>query len=103
MASQGADPVTAVGRPSAEIPDKLLSVVDDAVDEPEPTLVGQNLEQWADQGVLMLNTVLTVREGEPNSHHGQGWEDFTGAVLKKEGKPVEEHLQVPLRFTLSNK
>lgn len=42
-----------------------------------------NLEQWADQGVLLLNTVLTVREGEPNSHHGEGWEDFTGAILKK--------------------
>ncbi len=42
-----------------------------------------NLEQWADQGVLLLNTVLTVREGEPNSHHGKGWEDFTGAILKK--------------------
>ncbi|MBS1151927.1 MAG: uracil-DNA glycosylase, partial [Myxococcaceae bacterium] len=42
-----------------------------------------NLEQWADQGVLLLNTVLTVREGEANSHHGQGWEEFTGAILKK--------------------
>lgn len=42
-----------------------------------------NLEQWADQGVLLLNTVLTVREGEPNSHHGKGWEEFTGAILKK--------------------
>lgn len=42
-----------------------------------------NLEGWADQGVLLLNTVLTVREGEPNSHHGKGWEDFTGAILKK--------------------
>jgi uracil-DNA glycosylase len=42
-----------------------------------------DLTQWADQGVLLLNTVLTVREGEPNSHHGQGWEDFTGAILKK--------------------
>ena len=42
-----------------------------------------DLTQWADQGVLLLNTVLTVREGEPNSHHGKGWEDFTGAILKK--------------------
>ena len=42
-----------------------------------------DLTQWADQGVLLLNTVLTVREGEPNSHHGQGWETFTEAIVKK--------------------
>jgi uracil-DNA glycosylase len=42
-----------------------------------------DLTQWADQGVLLLNTVLTVREGEPNSHHGQGWETFTEAIIKK--------------------
>lgn len=41
-----------------------------------------NLEQWARQGVLLLNTVLTVREGEANSHKGRGWEVFTEAVLK---------------------
>lgn len=41
-----------------------------------------NLEQWADRGVLLLNTVLTVREGEPNSHKGKGWELFTRAVLQ---------------------
>ena len=40
-----------------------------------------NLESWARQGVLLLNTVLTVREGSPNSHAGQGWEIFTDAVI----------------------
>jgi uracil-DNA glycosylase len=40
-----------------------------------------NLASWARQGVLMLNTVLTVREGEPNSHQNRGWETFTDAVL----------------------
>lgn len=40
-----------------------------------------NLEFWARQGVLLLNTVLTVREGEPNSHAGHGWELFTDAVI----------------------
>jgi uracil-DNA glycosylase len=34
------------------------------------------------QGVLLLNTTLTVRQGAPLSHHGQGWEQFTDAVIK---------------------
>ena len=37
---------------------------------------------WAKQGLLLLNTVLTVREGEPNSHRGRGWEPLTEAVLR---------------------
>ena len=41
-----------------------------------------SLFAWADQGVLLLNTVLTVREGEANSHKNQGWEHFTDAVLR---------------------
>lgn len=41
------------------------------------------LMPWAEQGVLLLNTILTVREGRPMSHGGQGWETFTDAVLKK--------------------
>lgn len=40
------------------------------------------LKKWADQGVLMLNTVLTVRAHEANSHRGIGWETFTDAVIK---------------------
>ncbi len=39
------------------------------------------LMKWADQGVLLLNTVLTVRRGEANSHKGKGWEQFTDAAL----------------------
>lgn len=42
-----------------------------------------SLQSWADQGVLMLNAVLTVREGEPNSHKGIGWETFTDKVIAK--------------------
>jgi len=38
---------------------------------------------WAQQGVLLLNATLTVRKGEPMSHHGQGWERFTDAVVRK--------------------
>lgn len=39
------------------------------------------LKKWADQGVLMLNTVLTVRAGAANSHKGIGWEQFTDAII----------------------
>jgi uracil-DNA glycosylase len=42
-----------------------------------------SLESWADQGVLLLNSTLTVRAGEPRSHHNKGWEMFTDAVLQK--------------------
>lgn len=41
------------------------------------------LENWAKQGVLLLNTVLTVRAGEANSHKGMGWETLTDAVIQK--------------------
>lgn len=41
------------------------------------------LKAWAEQGVLLLNTVLTVRNGQANSHRGQGWETLTDAVIKK--------------------
>ncbi len=41
-----------------------------------------DLSPWADRGVLLLNTVLTVREGEANSHKKKGWEPFTEAVLR---------------------
>ncbi|NGQ93785.1 uracil-DNA glycosylase [Brevibacillus sp. SYP-B805] len=40
------------------------------------------LVKWAEQGVLLLNTVLTVREGSPNSHKGMGWEIFTDRVIE---------------------
>ena len=47
-----------------------------------PPLHGE-LTSWARQGVLLLNTVLTVRMGQANSHRGQGWEQFTDAVIRK--------------------
>ncbi len=40
-----------------------------------------SLESWAQQGVLLLNSTLTVRSGQPTSHAGRGWETFTDAVL----------------------
>ena len=42
-----------------------------------------NLTGWAKQGVLLLNTVLTVRAHQANSHKGQGWEKFTDSIIKK--------------------
>ncbi len=49
------------------------------------------LESWTKEGVLLLNTVLTVRKGQPNSHKGLGWEFFTDkviAALNKRERPV---------------
>ena len=50
-----------------------------------------NLLEWANQGVLMLNTVLTVREGQPNSHKNRGWELITDSIIRhldKREKPL---------------
>jgi len=41
-----------------------------------------DLSSWADQGVLMLNAVLTVTKSKANSHKGQGWEKFTDSAIK---------------------
>ncbi len=53
------------------------------------------LTRWANQGVLMLNSVLTVREGAPTSHKDKGWETFTDNVIKK----INEK-QTPVVFLL---
>ncbi len=45
---------------------------------------------WAKQGVLLLNTSLTVREGEANSHQNKGWETFTDEIIKKLNKKQEQ-------------
>lgn len=49
----------------------------------KPAKAKENLEGWVDQGVFLLNTVLTVREGKPNSHKKKGWETFTDGVIKE--------------------
>ncbi len=49
------------------------------------------LQEWAEQGILLLNTSLTVRKGQANSHRGKGWELFTDAViaaLNEREKPI---------------
>ena len=50
-------------------------------EHPDPAKRG-DLSRWASEGVLLLNSVLTVRRGAANSHAGQGWEAFTDAVVK---------------------
>jgi len=50
---------------------------------PEP---GGSLVKWAKNGVLLLNTCLTVEEGQPASHSGKGWEQLTDAVIRKVGE-----------------
>lgn len=50
-----------------------------------------NLEAWAKQGVLLLNSTLTVREGEAGSHAGHGWETFTDAIISYLGLR-QEHI-----------
>lgn len=56
------------------------------------------LMSWAQQGVMLLNATLTVRQSEPLSHHGRGWELFTDAVVRK----LEER-QDPVIFILWGK
>lgn len=57
-----------------------------------------SLEKWATQGVLLLNTVLTVRAGEANSHQKKGWELFTDAIISKLSEKEE-----PVIFVLWGK
>jgi uracil-DNA glycosylase len=54
-----------------------------------------NLTNWAKQGVLLLNTVLTVRQGAAHSHKGKGWETFTNQVIAR----LNER-EVPVIFVL---
>ena len=48
-----------------------------------PVAISGNLERWANQGILMLNSTLTVRKGEAGSHQNKGWEEFTDTIIKK--------------------
>lgn len=76
-----------------EPPPSLKNIFKEQADDlkiTQPAHFGE-LTSWAKQGVLMLNAVLTVREGMPNSHKGKGWEHFTDRViseLNKKDTPV---------------
>lgn len=69
--------------PSVEIPPSLVNIYQELHDDLGCRIPNNgNLKKWADQGVLLLNTVLTVRAHQANSHRGIGWETFTDAAIK---------------------
>jgi uracil-DNA glycosylase len=70
-------------RPGVNIPASLRNIYQEMQSDLgfAPVKHG-NLESWAKQGVFMLNAVLTVRSGAPNSHAKRGWENFTDATLQ---------------------
>lgn len=59
----------------------IFKEIESEIDEKMPE--SGNLTGWAGQGVLLLNTVLTVRAHQANSHKGKGWEELTDAIIKK--------------------
>lgn len=64
------------------VPPSLLNIYKELhTDIGIPIPTHGHLARWAEQGVLLLNTVLTVRDGQPNSHKGIGWETFTDEVI----------------------
>jgi uracil-DNA glycosylase len=58
----------------------IFKEINDDIGTPIPS--SGNLDRWAEQGVLLLNSVLTVRAHEAASHAGRGWEQFTDAVVR---------------------
>ncbi len=70
-------------RPGTEIPPSLVNIFRELHDDIGCRIPNNGyLDGWARQGVLMLNTVLTVRAHQANSHHGMGWESFTDAIIR---------------------
>lgn len=70
--------------PGVKVPPSLRNIYKElALEYPEfKTPTHGYLKAWADQGVLLLNSVLTVREGEPNSHQKWGWDRFTDNMIE---------------------
>ena len=79
-------------KPEVEIPPSLVNIYKELQDDLGCYIPNHGyLEKWAKQGVLLLNTVLTVRAHQANSHRGIGWEEFTDAairVLNAQDKPM---------------
>jgi uracil-DNA glycosylase len=72
-------------KPGVAIPASLRNVFKELKSDIKGFRVPNNgyLVSWAEQGILMLNTVLTVRAGRIGSHRGMGWETFTDAVIER--------------------
>src|SRR5690606_26649577 len=65
-------------KPGVPAPPSLKNIFKELHDDLGCTIPNHgHLVHWAKQGVLLLNTVLTVRQGQPQSHRGKGWENFT--------------------------
>lgn len=79
-------------KPGVKVPPSLKNIYKELYDDLGCEIPQHGyLVRWAKQGVLLLNTVLTVREGKPNSHKGKGWEKFTDQViqaLNQREKPI---------------
>ncbi len=79
-------------RPDVDIPPSLVNIYKELHDDLGCRIPNNGyLVKWAEQGVLMLNTVLTVRAHMANSHRGKGWEEFTDAAiaaLDKQDRPI---------------
>ena len=70
-------------QPGQDIPPSLVNIYKELHDDLGCYIPNNGyLKKWADQGVLLLNTVLTVRAHQANSHQGHGWEQFTDAVIQ---------------------
>lgn len=69
--------------PKTDIPPSLQNIYQELHDDLGCNIPNNGyLKKWAEQGVLLLNTVLTVRAHQPNSHQGHGWEKFTDAIIQ---------------------
>ena len=70
-------------KPDVPAPPSLVNIFKEIESDVGVKNTSPYLVNWAKQGVLLLNTVLTVREGQPNSHRGMGWEVLTDSIIKK--------------------
>ncbi len=79
-------------KPEVEIPPSLVNIYQELHDDLGCKIPNNGyLVKWAKQGVLMLNTVLTVRAHMANSHRGKGWEEFTDAAIRalnRQDRPI---------------
>lgn len=79
-------------KPDVAIPPSLVNIYKELHDDIGCEIPSNGyLKKWADQGVLMLNAVLTVRAHQANSHQGIGWEKFTDAairILNEQDRPI---------------
>lgn len=94
-------------QPGVKIPPSLVNIYKELEDDlGYPPVSHGFLESWAKQGILLLNTVLTVRNGQAYSHRGQGWENLTDIIIQKLnerekpiifilwGKPAQEKIKM---------